>query len=83
MSEPDASSQLVTLIGEFLARADGGPIGVSPECELKFGTRGVKPVTKIDFDNVVQRLLSVGFSVRGGGPKSILRMQPQYTDENM
>ena len=29
------------------------------ELEAKFGTRGIKPITKIDYDNVVKKLKSL------------------------
>jgi hypothetical protein len=31
------------------------------EMEAKFGTRGIKPITKLDYDNVVKKLKSLGF----------------------
>ena len=36
-----------------------------PELEVKFGTRGVKKITKIDFDNVIKQLLFKGFNFLG------------------
>ena len=32
-----------------------------PEVEVKFGTKGIKKITKIDFDNVIKHFLSRGF----------------------
>ena len=34
------------------------------ELEIKFGTRGIKPITKIKFDNVIQKLLSQNFKFK-------------------
>ena len=31
------------------------------EMEAKFGTRGIKPLTKLDYDNVVKKLLANGW----------------------
>lgn len=31
------------------------------EMEAKFGTKGIRPLTKMDYDNVVKKLLSMGF----------------------
>ena len=30
----------------------------NPELEIRFGTRGVRPIAKIDYDNVIQKLIS-------------------------
>ena len=35
------------------------------ELEVRFGTKGIKPITKSDYDNVVKKLKSFGFKVRG------------------
>ena len=35
------------------------------ELEVRFGTKGIKPITKSDYDNVVQKLKSFGFKVKG------------------
>ena len=37
---------------------------MSGELEIKFGTRGIKPITKIKFDNVIQKLLSQNFKFK-------------------
>ena len=34
------------------------------ELEVKFGTRGIKPITKITFDNVIKKLLSKNFKFK-------------------
>ena len=34
-----------------------------PEIEVRFGTKGIKPISKIDFDNVVKKLRSLDFGV--------------------
>ena len=51
------------------------------ELELKFGTRGIKPLSRIDYGNVIQHLLSHGFSAKGTN-KYLLRIQNEYTDAN-
>ncbi len=54
------------------------------ELEVRFGTasknRPNKPLSKIDYDNVVQQLLSAGFSAITPDGLSILRIQNEYTD---
>ena len=52
--------------------------GVS-ELEVKFGTRGVKEITKDDFDNVVKKLLSCGFKIIKS-QEYCLKIQSEFTD---
>jgi hypothetical protein len=40
----------------------------------------VKPITKLDFDSVVQRFLSAGYSIEGSPQAYMLRIMPQYVD---
>ena len=49
------------------------------ELEVRFGTaRGMKPIQKQNYDDVVQRLLSAGFNINEG--KYLLRMQNEFID---
>lgn len=52
------------------------------ELEVRFGTntRSGKPISKIDYDNVVQQLYKSGFSTHNPEGISILRIQNEYTD---
>ena len=52
--------------------------GIS-ELEVKFGTRGVKEITKDDFDNVVKKLLSSGFKI-AKSQEYCLKIQSEFTD---
>jgi hypothetical protein len=52
--------------------------GIS-ELEVKFGTRGVKEITKDDFDNVVKKLLSSGFKIVKS-QEYCLKIQSEFTD---
>ena len=48
------------------------------ELEAKFGTRGIKPITKLDYDNVVKKLKSLGYeSINEMGTYS-LKIQPEF-----
>jgi len=49
------------------------------EMEVKFGTRGIKPISRIDYGNVIKYLLSYGFKPTGSN-KYLLRIQNEYTD---
>ena len=49
------------------------------ELEVRFGTaRGMKPIQRQNYDDVVQRLLSAGFNINEG--KYLLRMQNEFID---
>jgi hypothetical protein len=52
------------------------------ELEVRFGTnpRVAKPISKIDYDNVVQQLMVAGFKTSKSEGLSILRIQNEFTD---
>ena len=50
------------------------------EMEAKFGTRGIKPITKQDYDNVVKKLLSSGFTAPNYTGGYSLKIQPEFLD---
>ena len=52
------------------------------ELEVRFGTRGVKPITKMDFNNVMQKIISEGFETPSGSSEGtyMLRIQNEYLD---
>ena len=49
------------------------------EMEAKFGTRGIKALTKLDYDNVVKKLLSSKWTCSPVG-EYLLRIQPEFLD---
>jgi hypothetical protein len=66
---------------------DSNPIlkkgNVNNELEIRFGTnRQVKkPITKIEYDNVVQQLYSNGFKSENVNGNQLLRIQCEYVDK--
>ena len=51
------------------------------ELEIRFGTKGIsKPITKIDYNNVLERLLSRGFKLKNND-QYLLRIQNEYFDD--
>jgi len=50
------------------------------EMEAKFGTRGIKPLTKLDYDNVIKKLLSNGWSSLYPNGVHLLRIQQEFLD---
>jgi hypothetical protein len=50
------------------------------EMEAKFGTRGIRPISKIDYDNVIKKLLSLGYVTNNKNGIYSLRIQPEFLD---
>jgi hypothetical protein len=50
------------------------------EMEAKFGTRGIKPITKLDYDNVVKKLKSLGYKAENEQGNYSLKIQPEFLD---
>lgn len=50
------------------------------EMEAKFGTRGIKPLTKLDYDNVIKKLLANGWTTAFPNGFHLLRIQPEFLD---
>ena len=50
------------------------------EMEAKFGTRGVRRLTKLDYDNVVKKLYSLGFVPDNNEGAYTLKIDPEQLD---
>jgi hypothetical protein len=50
------------------------------EMEVKFGTRGIKRITKADYDNVIKKLSSLGFKTVNSEGTYTLKIQPEFLD---
>ena len=61
-------------LDNVLNRSDG-----ISELEVKFGTRGIKNITKNDFDNVIKKLISSGFKIVKS-QEYCLKIQTEFTD---
>ena len=48
------------------------------ELEAKFGTKGIKKISRQDFDNVIKKLLSLGFNATTD--QYSLKIQPEFID---
>ena len=81
MSGGNSSESLNALIKEYRKMSQSGSTS-TPELEVRFGTKGIKPITRIDFDNVVKRLKAAGFKPTTPEPKSFLRVQSEFIDPN-
>ena len=56
--------------------------GKNHELEVRFGTRGIKPLTKIDYDSVIKKLKSLGFVCDNESGVNMLRIQNEFLDIN-
>ena len=50
------------------------------EMEAKFGTRGIKYLTKMDYDNVIKKLKSLKWETNYTNGEYLLRIQPEFLD---
>ena len=50
------------------------------EMEVKFGTKGIKHLTKMDYDNVVKKLKEMNFKTRSANGSYTLKIQPEFLD---
>jgi hypothetical protein len=77
--------QMDEIVANYLA---SNPVarmdGKTNEVEVRFGTntRKHKPLTKIDYDNVVKRLYSSGFDTTNSSGVHSLRIFHEYIDKN-
>jgi hypothetical protein len=55
---------------------------VTPELEVKFGTKGNRPLNRNDYDNVIKKLKSNGFRSLDNKTSYFLRMQSEYTNKS-
>ena len=81
--------QLLTICRYFLTTANGKYNHY--ELETRFGTKGIKYLTKLDYDNVIKKLKSLGFTTELASGEYTLKIQPemlniktgQYSDSNI
>jgi hypothetical protein len=55
---------------------------IVPELEVRFGTRGIKPLSRTDYDNVIKKLKSFGFENPDPSGVYSLRVNCEYLDSN-
>ncbi len=69
------------MVGKFMENKPyEKQIDMNHELEVRFGTRGIKPLTKIDYNNVIQKLKSLGFSSANEEGAYMLRIQTEFLD---
>jgi len=67
--------QMLDMFNLYLNNANNTP-DEDLELEVKFGTNGIKTITKINYDNVIKKLLSSGFFL--AETSSMLRIQTDH-----
>jgi hypothetical protein len=55
---------------------------IVPELEVRFGTKGIKPLSRSDYDNVIKKLKSFGFENPDPSGIYSLRINCEYLDSN-
>ena len=74
----DPKTQILT-ISQMLLSSDSTKYS-DVEMEVKFGTRGIKRISKIDYDNVIKKLYSMGFHTINPEGKYTLKIQAEFLD---
>jgi len=74
----DNDMSLTEMINISLAELNTTEKEKNIELEVRFGTKGIKRIDKIDFDNVIKKLKSCGF--RNNREKYLLRGYPEFID---
>jgi hypothetical protein len=82
MSNNVPPQNLVGIIKSYLdILIQGNKRDSTPEFEVRFGTmRGMKRISRLDYDSVIKRLLSSGYNI--STLESYLRINSEYTNPN-
>jgi hypothetical protein len=72
-------SEFAKIVSHYLEGCLDKTDGI-PELEIRFGTRGNKPTTRENFDGVIQKLLSSGFTIEKKNGYS-LKIQNEFIDQ--
>lgn len=75
----DPRTQILT-ISQMLLSSAPDRYGSNVEMEVKFGTRGIKRISKIDYDNVIKKMYSMGFHTINPEGKYTLKIQAEFLD---
>ena len=73
-----SSAEHLRAICQQLLTSKRNQYGNDHELEIRFGTRG-SGITRIDFDNVVKKLKSTGFSAEVERGETVLKISPEIT----
>ena len=73
-------STLLSLLEKYMSDVRDRD-NMSRELEVRFGTKGQRRLSKIDYDNVIRHLLSLGFVIDNPEGENLLRITNEYTDK--
>ena len=79
MADLNSQEQFNNIVNTYLENVTKRDDGI-PEFEIRFGTKRIKSITKIDFDNVIQKLKSSGFELINSENYS-LKIQSEFLDK--
>ena len=80
MAQPIPKEMFNIMIKKYLEGVLSKTNGES-ELEVKFGTRNIKNITKDDYENVIQKLISTGFTIVNENIYT-LKIQSEFIDPN-
>jgi curved DNA-binding protein CbpA len=82
MSELNSQQQFDNIVQKYLEQLQDvkSRLEGEPELEIRFGTKGIKSITLIEFNNVIRKLKSLGFE--GSYDSYSLKMSSEFTDKN-
>jgi hypothetical protein len=81
MNEKETSqTKFNNLVKLFYSMNPHYSTGTNHELEVKFGTRGIKPLTRNDYDNVIKKLKSLGFTTDNSTGNYYLRINCEFLD---
>lgn len=81
-SQKNSQKDFANLIKLYYQSSPFSHTNKNHELEVRFGTRGIKPLNKNDYDNVIKKLKSLGFSSINEVGTSSLKIQSEYLDKN-
>ena len=81
-SQKNSQKDFANLIKLYYQSSPFSHSNKNHELEVRFGTRGIKPLNKNDYDNVIKKLKSLGFSSVNEVGTSSLKIQSEYLDKN-
>ena len=74
----NTNNLLKELLFEYLSNVDFN----NPELEVRFATRGKNIISRIQFDNVIKKLKSLGFYSNNENGVNTLKIQNEFIDKN-
>ena len=82
MAKAPTKQNMEGILKTYLDNMERGGRGGTSEMEVRFGTaKGMTPISRIEYENVVKRFVSAGFDVSKS--QYLLRIGSEYTDQKL